>query len=312
MLSWAMIAIQLVLVALALHLWRWHVLPNLRPLGHRALIVDVWGPMSVVIPLVFTVGWVGYSVRESGWVMLGGPIVCGLFAVAVAAVMRPHGERSATFSNADGLSWSAGAWASIVGIILLLLGAAHVMNIWMGQIAFALLAVVLWTNTPPARESNVDNDQAAAWLGMIGIVLAGFVLGGTSLAVAEGHRVASAVILVGYGGAVFLLAARYAGPAVAVRMGLWAAGLGVLAALGAISILHMLPQAIQLALGGHVADVRSVAHSFGAFALEAVMLLVLPLLVLGLWRLDAPARRMAGLFLMAAIVAVVTWRLAGM
>lgn len=309
MFSWAMIAGQLVLVAAALHVWRWYVLPELPRIVQRELIVDVWGPVSLVLPMLFSVVWVGYAIREDGWPLLGVPIVSGLFAVAMAAIITPGTDAQVECADRPSLGWTPSMMASIAGTVLLLLGAAHVMNIWMGQVAFALLAVVLWINTPAAQEGEASREQVRCWGGMIVIVLCGFAMGGTVMLVAESHRSLSTLIMLAYPCIAVAMAARYAGSSICARLGAWVASLGVIGALGAISIMHMAPQAVRLVLGGQPSDVRFVAYGFGAFAFEAVLLLVMPLVALAMVQLSAGGRRVVGVGVVLICVVLVAWRM---
>lgn len=305
MLAWAMIAIQVAAAAAALHLLRWHVLPSLARLPHRELIVDVWGPVAIVLPVLFTVAWTGHSVRGDGWVAIGGPVACGMIGLAFAAIL-----------GRGAMAWDSplsGIMALIAGVVLLLLGAAHVMHILVGQVTFALVAVVLWINTPDSRQSDVEDEtESRVWLSMIVVVLLTAVMGASAIYVTDHFRILSASIMLGFAACTLAMAAIYAGAALAMRMALWTAAIGCLGGLGAISISYMLPHAFRLFQGGEPADVQWVAFGFGAYALEGAILLVLPVVVFLLGMLPPASRWAAGAGLLVAALALAIWRLSQM
>lgn len=321
-LTW--ILIQSGLAAAALHVFRWHVLPQ----GYRGspsrdaglavhgtatpLILDVWAPLAIVLPLLVTVLWTGYSVRGAGWPALGGPVTLGLLALGAASIVGQDRDASTELAQAP-LPYSAFIVAIISGAVLLLLGAAHVMHILVGQVAFALAAVVLWANTPDMpRPDNAEDDQPQVWMGMVLVVICAFLMGVSAAFIEASLRWLSASIMLLYGGIALLLTAMYAGPAACMRVGTWAAAVGVLLALGGLSIMQMLPQAVRLIMGGEAEDVRRIAYGFGAYAFEAAMLLVLPLFMLAIWNLPRGGRTLAGVVAIAVAAALTVWRLMSM
>ena len=312
MLPWAMIVLQAALAAAVLHLLRWHVFPRLSSLNQRSLVLDVWAPLAIILPLVMTVAWVGHSVRDSAWPSLGGPVLCGYLALAMF-LMLDQSAASATASKRrpapDRAAILSAILAAVTGSTLLLLGAAHVMHILVGQVAFAIFAVALWMNTPDLPSTKAADEAHGPWLAMFLTMLCAAAMGAAAWLIAPPLHVLSAGILLVFAAASLLLAAMYAGPADCIRIGTWAAALGVLGTLGGLSIMHMIPQAARLVLQQPPADVRQVAFGFGAFALEAVMLLVLPLLALASPALAPALRRLLAAAILLGVAALAIWRL---
>jgi len=299
MLSWIMILAQVLLMLAALHLLRWHVLPHLAQLSQRALVLDVWGPIAVVLPMLFWMIWVGGSVRGDGWMLLGLPIACGVLACGL--VMLMHRDSAVSQQRLVQLM------AAIAGLVLLMLGAAHVMSIWIGQVSFTVIAVMLWLNTPDVH-GEAGESQSPAWMNMAGVVMCAAGMGLAGLWIGAEHRTITASIIAVYAVACVVLTAMYAGPVACVRLGGWAAVVGVLGGLSMISLGVMVPQAMKAIRNEELSDVQWVAQGFGAYAFDAVALMLLPVYLLANEHLHRTPRRLLGMALLLAVLMAMCWR----
>jgi hypothetical protein len=293
------------------------VLPHVCVMNHRALVLDVWVPVALMLPLLFQAGRVDGSVAGAGWLVVAAPVMCGLLGLAAALVISMRGGEFTTPSLG-----AIGVW-TIVGVLLLMLAAAHALTFWIGQCSFATGAVLLWMNTPdpgPAKPAKDDPREAAAigagW-GMMG-----------ALGCAVGHG--AAVIMVPddlwpvsggvtLGGVAILLAwaARLAGPNAALRIGGWTAAFGVLFGLGVLSLTVMIPFAFRVLVGvaGHgdlygTSRTTDAAYGFERFALEGLLLVVLGATAVGISRLSRFGKAVTGWLLFVGAAALIAWRLA--
>jgi hypothetical protein len=268
----------------------------------------------LVVPVLFLAGRVEASVAEVGWPAIGGPVMLGAIAVAAALLSRRNNR------SLDPGRWAMGCWVG-VGLVLFLLGAAHELTVWTGQACFALAAVMLWINTPaaePSRSNGTSTTPArhAGWGMFIVLLLSaaqGFVL---SRLPREATSIGVAIALA-FSGIGVAASAVAAGPAWAVRVGGWSASLGVLLAIGLLSLLHLLPQSVAMFVDplhrsamGAASVSTEVAYGFGHFALEAIILIALPLAIPILARLEGSAERIAGGVLLIAAAAVTAGRVA--
>jgi hypothetical protein len=271
---------------------------------HPALVTDVWAPLAIVAPMLFATGWVETSVRGAGWLALGGPVAAGWIALAAVLVVHPASTLAAPPLRRV-LMAVAGA-----GLVLLLLGAAGVLTIWVGQCAFAIAAVLLWVSTPPPDEGDDEDDHAPARTAIAMLVALAAALGQGVIAwrLDPILRPVSAGLAMGYA-AIALCAASAAGPSAALRTGLWSAVLGILLALGTLAFAQVVPAAIQVARGGRAPVSTEVAEGFAALAPEAVGLLVLAAAPWLAPRLARGLRRPAGALLLVAVAAHVALRL---
>jgi hypothetical protein len=302
MFGWTVIlVVQAVCAIVGVETLRRCVYPALRGIdaGAPSVVLDVWVPLVIVGPLLFVIGRLDANVVGAGWTPVGGPVCVGLVGLGMAL-------RTGDAPRAG--AWALGAAAG-AGLLLLLLGAAHDLSIWTGQVTFALAAVVLWMNTPvPGHATGAETPRVAAGV-LIALVCA---VGQGVCAVLVPERAAGASIgLLFLAGGAAAFAARGAGGAAAARIAIWTAGLGPLLAIGFISLVRLAPMSARIVMGEEVEVTPLIAHGFGAYAFEAVMLMVMPAVVVVAGRLDGTGRRRLGLLLALAAVAVAAWRVAG-
>jgi len=320
MFPWLMIGIQILAAAAALHMLRWHVYPVLGTVRHGELIVDVWLPLAIVIPLMFLIGGIDGKFSEAGWPAVAGPVFCGAGALAIAAIIGRGGIGvfGEELVDGDAIGWRLAprltVAALIAGLVLLLLAAAHVMSMWVGHCAFAIAAVLLWINTP---ESGGDASSGGALqmksgFGMLVVMVCAFAQGFAGRLVGEADRWLVVVTMLAYAAGALMLAARLTTAGLCARLGAWSAIFGVLFALGVASLIALVPRVLAT-----VADVELPPHSmqiaagFGAFAPEATILLVLVPAAAGLFRLPRILQRVVGVLLLAAVAARLAWWVAG-
>jgi hypothetical protein len=324
MTSWFMLGLQAMLAAAALHLVRWYVLPGLVRARQPQIIVDVWLPVAMAAPFVLAALRLGADVKGIGWTALGGPIVIAMLGAGFAMIAAhgrfdPFGERTLLHEEDAPALWPLPARivgaALIAGLVLLMLGAAHMMTVWIGQAAFALAAIVLWINTPddlPGSERPSQHETLAGWA-TIGVVLLAAGQAVASLWIAPEHVAYSALIMLAHAGVIVAMSAFIAGPGIASRLGLWAASVGVLASLGILSLTHVLPRAIHAWTAEYIdPQPPQVAYGFGAYAFEATALLVLAPAMIALARLERTLQIIAGIAILLAALALVAWRVPAM
>jgi hypothetical protein len=116
-------------------------------------------------------------------------------------------------------------------------------------------------------------------------------------------------LMMGYAAAAGAGAAATAGPSWAIRIGGWAATIGMLLGIGIISFTHLAPQVAEVALAGRGVPLNSyVAHSVGLYAPEGMLLLLLPALCLVAGLSGRPPQRLLGVALIVVGAAIVAWR----
>jgi len=100
-----------------------------------------------------------------------------------------------------------------------------------------------------------------------------------------------------------------AGGQVAIRVGGWAATYGVLFALGIMSLIRMIPAAIQVLVGPELVATGPIANGFGVYAPEACALVLLA--GAGWVAGDLPVRLQRGLggLLLVLCALLAAWRL---
>lgn len=305
-----LLIVQAVLAVVALHLLNRRVFPQLRFARHPELVADVWVPLAMVLPMVFLAGHVDSTVRGIGWVPIGGPICAGILAMGAAMVASRGRGHIAPPGWAALVCWAA------AGLVLLMLGAAHDLTIWTGQCAFALAAVLLWMNTPVVGHSSggaVTEHSASAggwWLALV--LLCAIGQGVAGLLITGRWSAVSAAMMVAYAGAAGAGAAVLAAPGWAMRIGGWSAAVGMLLGIGLISLLELMPQALAVVLLPQAGVRAQVAHGFGAYALEAVLLLLLPAAAVAAIRLPRRSAELIGAGIVVIGAAVATWRVSGL
>jgi hypothetical protein len=99
--------------------------------------------------------------------------------------------------------------------------------------------------------------------------------------------------------------AHRAAPAYLRAVAGWSAALGVLGSLSALSLAALVPRLVAT-IAGATASPGPVAHGFGAYALEAALLLALPVVGPLVARLDRTPRRAiaGGLAALAVMIAL--------
>jgi hypothetical protein len=283
-----------------------------RDLRDARAVTESIGPLTLALPMIAAAFRTDWSIADNsdhaGWIVLGAPAACGLLALGVACLARSHSGDQPLRGTLAPLLIAASTFA---GAVLLLLGAAHHLTIWAGQCAFAAGAVLLWMNSPDFSGEHSGAVELRASGGVSLMLLCGVI---QALAVGFASQsmlnIAAGLILM-HVTMVLALASGLASPIDAIRMGAWAATLALLLGLGAISLRHMLPRAIAVMQGVHDRPPLRVAYGFGAFALEASIMLTLGALAIGLQRVPAafPRRIIGGVLIVAAAV-LAGWRLA--
>jgi hypothetical protein len=310
-----LLAGQAALAILTIELIRRNVFPRLPRLELPGLIIDVWAPVAIVLPMLFFAARIQGTVRGIGWMATGAPVMCALLAVG-AALMIGFSDSHRALNRVRPRLWMACAAG---GLLMLLLGVAHDLTIWMGQCAFALGAVVLWMNTPELLPEKgdasrpLDDNSAAAGFSMIVALGCGLVQGAISLKVDDRFAPICGALVMANAGMIVAWAARTAGPGVAIRIGGWAAIYGITLGLGVLSLLMMIPQAMHVLREEPVSRAMRVANGFGMYALEGTLLIAAAaimasgsaLRVRKIW-----LYRVAGLLLIGAAAALSGWRLA--
>jgi hypothetical protein len=264
----------------------------------------------MVLPMVFLAGHVESTVRGIGWVPIGGPICAGILVMGAAMVAsRGRGHIAAP-------GWAALICWAAAGLVLLMLGAAHDLTIWVGQCAFALAAVLLWMNTPVVGHSSggvaTEHSTSAGgwWLALV--LLCAIGQGVAGLLITGRGSVASAAMMVIYAGAAGAGAAVLAGPGWAMRIGGWSAAVGMMLGIGLISLLELMPQALAVVLLPQAGVRAQVAHGFGAYALEAVLLLMAPAAAVAATRLPRRPAVLLGAAIVVLGAVLTTWRVCGL
>ena len=227
--SWIMLFVQAALAVVGLQLLRHTARTATGVGGGPNVIINVLAPLALVGPMVLLVGRIDGSVHGLGWIPIGGPVACGMFALACALIVgNQFDQRTAALRPLLLATWVS------TGVVMLLVAATHELTISVGQCAFTLAAVILWLNTPQ-RASVGTSPAKASGSGILWPALA--------LVCSLGQGIAALMIdpsLAGYSGALMVTyaamgAAIFAcvcGTTAALSVGGWATVYGVLFALG--------------------------------------------------------------------------------
>lgn len=303
-----MILVQAALAALAIVCCGRMVLPAMNRLRHPALVLDVWLPVALVLPLMFLAVGVEGSVRGVGWFPIASPVVIGLAAFGGAMLL------GGSAAKGDVLPAVRLTVAMVLaGVILLLLGAAHVMTIWVGQFAFAIGAVLLWINTPDEdagmRQVPPSEIQMRAGWGMLIMLGCAIGQGVTALVIWQNHATWSGGIMLLTAIVILARSTRTIGTDGTMRIGLWASALGVFFGLGMLSLID-LPRRMLLAAVGELEPKQgAIAFGFGVYAFEATVLLVLAGLAWLVPGSNPLLRRVLGVLAMLALAIFLVIRL---
>src|SRR5688500_1032775 len=118
--EWFWLVVQAALAIIAIEQMRRRVFASLDAIKHVELSLDVWGPLTLVIPMVFFTASKDNSGSGPAWMGVGGPITCGLFALGAALMSGKHAaqKKNVTMTPTRIIVASFGT-----GALLLLLGA---------------------------------------------------------------------------------------------------------------------------------------------------------------------------------------------
>ena len=118
--------------------WSRWILPGINGYRQPSVTIDVWMPLVLVIPMLGVVRWINYDVGTETQALTTVPIVLaalGLGATLASGRWDLKGPLLVT-RRYIGLVWP------LTGIFLLMLAAAHELNIWIGQSIFAIAAAL--------------------------------------------------------------------------------------------------------------------------------------------------------------------------
>jgi hypothetical protein len=289
------ILVQCVLGAAMYAGFRWMVRPNLIDVVFTRLALDVWCPVALAAPLIGLASRVTGSVEGPGHAAVSTPILISISAVAMTLWTGALSHQV----------WRINGTLFGVAGFILLLGAAHDLNLWSGQAAFAIGAVILWMVTPgPADLSTSDAaaDSARASIGLLVMMLAGTgqaVL--TWFAMPEAWTLAWIVPLV-TGVAACASLRGVTSIRNTVRLG---TGVGMYGALFGIGAMAMTAMVRRLAGDPTAAvDGTAMAFGFGVIAPEATAMLAAAILLVLVGESAGRRRRWAGVggFLVVALL----------
>lgn len=318
--SWMMLTAQAALAAITVDQLRRRVFGSQRTATQSVIVVDVWGPVIVCLPMLGFVGQTQESVRGIGWMTVGAPVAAGVLALG-AAIIVSFDRTATSIANRNGASsvpnWlgglpirSASAW-TFAGIALVLLASAHHMSLWVGQCTFALAAALLWWNSPDDDELSDSQEPADREMnsGLMIALLAAVVHSVVVFKMpGEFVRISGGVVML-TAAMIIAAAARLAGPMACIGIGGWAATYGFLLGCGALSLEKLMPQAIRVVQLGEAAPVGRIAHGYGAYALEGLLLASLA----GFWtivhRLPQSVARIIGVVVLVFAAVLAAWRL---
>jgi len=296
---------------IAIELMRRWILPALPVLHHPELVLDVWGPVALALPLIIVAGRVEMSVSTSaaGWAVIGGPAGIAMLTLAICLMI---GRAKSDPTRRQLILWST------TGLVLFLLTAAGTLTIWVGQCCFAAGAVSLWINTPmsPATVTNgpttplADSQRGRAGVGLLIVLGLAVVQGVAGVIVSEPMRPVGLVIIVVTASLVIAIAAFRGGPDSGRRLGMWAAAYAALFAVGVLSLRVMLPHSLRVVLGSDGPPPLEVAMGFGRWALDALILLLMPALIAVTGQWAGRGRSVAGVVVLLAAAVLVAVRLA--
>ncbi len=344
MLTGSLLVIQVLIALGMVRLLARRIVPALGALRQPELVLDVWLPLTFVLPVIILAPGIEGSLRGGGglvgevnelapawlgWSAGGAPVVIGMLIIATGWIagrpgIGPFGEEVA---EGDSIGWRLGprilTVAVATGVLLLLLAAADVLSLWVGQMAFALAAVLLWINTPEHDQDRVQDrdqgrdqrakvtrEQAAAGFAMMVTVLGSAGVGLLGRFGGEWTGFTAIVLAATFAVVAAVLMARRWGGGLCMRAGLWAAGIGTLLGVGALSLGFLVPRSL-MAIFGQASDPQPLLITFGmgTLAFEAVLLIVISMVV-GAWRqLPETLQRLAGGGLLVVAMAFLILRL---
>ena len=300
---------------ISLLVFRRRILPALPAVRTGGMVLEVWGPLALVAPLVALAFRGGWSMSGVGWAVVGAPVVVGLVALGAALSLRQaaggppgragDGEHVVTMR-------AAATWAA-AGVLLVLLAANDRLSVIAGQSTLAIAAVLLWLNTP-----DVPHDQAATPSegrlsgGLLALVASAAVA--TLLMTWAGDRVIPAMVAIVLLHAALVVgsAASLGGRAVALKIGGWAACYGVLFGIGCAGLARLLPQILDVARANTPQVAEDLAYGFGQYAWEGVAMALLGLAAVVAVAASAGFRKAIGYSALVVAVVLTVVRLAQM
>lgn len=301
-----LLVMQAAFTIVAVEQLRRRVFNALHQFSQPALIVDVWAPIAIVLPMMFWSGRIENSMAGAGWVVVGAPAMCALFAFAAALIVL-NGANRIGVALRSVVIWSA------AGLLMLLLGAAHDLTMVMGQCAFGAAALLLWINTPDEAiyiHHDPSSPQARAGFGMTIALMAAIGQGMTAFFINPPFAAISGAMMIAGAAMAISSAARLAGPNVTIRLGGWAATYGILFGLGLLSLLRLLPHSWAILFDGQRSvPLTRIAYGFGEYWIEAVIVLVFGGAAFVLPQVPRSVRKFVGMIFMVAAAVLAGWRL---
>jgi hypothetical protein len=271
-----------------------------------SLVRDVWIPLILLVPALPFAWRIEGDVAGTGWMILGLPITTCIFAAATSLMVA---RQKITIDGFPLVAWTA------AGLLLILLGAAHHLNVLVAQCAFAIAALLMWWNTPDPGNNEDDSSDGnrksvmavlCALLTSVGHAISAFY-------VLPSHGAISGGMIVIVAAMAIALAARTGGPTAAIYIGGWTATYGLLIGVGMLSMIQLMPEALRRITGdAHGRAIYRVAYGFGEYWIEAIALLCFGVAAMALSRQHRIARMITGCLLLAAGAALAAWRLARM
>lgn len=306
MASWVLLFVQAALAVVGLQFLRKGARRLTSSGNDPTLMNTVVAPLVLVGPMVLLVGRIDNSVQGLGWVPIGGPVACGVFALACALIVG--GQVGLRIAPPRPLL--LGTWLS-TGIVLLLIASIHELTLAVGQVAFALAAVLLWWNSPQTvqegfaqtKSSPLGNPELAAAL------TCAATQGIVALMIDPSLEAFSGALMITHAAVGMAIVACICGSNAAISVGGWANVYGVLFVLGLMSLKQLIPMTVRTVTGGDTAVLKRVAYGFGAYALEAAMMLAIAAGAASVGRLKRPVERIGGVILLIVAAAWCAWRL---
>jgi len=247
--------------------------------------VDLWMPIVLIAPMVAAGGRVRGDVEAVAPLTVSLPVATAMLALGLS--LLGVGRRTGHGPAGIDVPPATLAITSVTGVVFLLLSATGRMSIGVGQTAFAIAAVLLWLNAPDQTrtEGSDGNDersgQPESVLALFGLAIVKIVavamIDTPWLPIAGGLLAVEAAMVIA-------IAVALGGAGVAARVGSWCGAYGVLLAMGVVSLVALMRSSLGLLASGRTDETlrlaSNVAEGFGRFALEGVILAILPLVLL--------------------------------
>ena len=304
--SWVLLFVQAALAVIGLR-FLWHGARRLTSSGNDPTpMITVVAPLVLVGPMVLLVGRIENSVLGFGWIPIGGPVACGVFALACALIVGAQLDQRIAAPRPLLL----GIWLS-TGIVLLLVAAIHELTVAVGQVAFALAAVILWLNSPQSVPDGFARIKVSSFgnLGLAAALTCSLVHGFVALMIDPNLAGVSGAVMITYAAMGAAIVACVCGSSAAISVGGWANIYGVLFVLGLLSLRQLIPMTVATVTGGDTAVLKRVAYGFGAYALEAAFMLAIVAGAVFTGRLERRVERIGGVVLLIIAAAWCAWRL---